>query len=152
MTPTSATGERAGFTLIEVMVVVAILGIAASAIVLTIPGLDDNVGRQAQRLAARLAHAREEAVIGGRPIEALLTPSGYRFEAVSGGERTVMSEALREVKWPLGTKASDEMKGRIVFDPTGAAQGGRIVIVRDGQTAEVTVDAAGKVTVHAPQG
>ena len=51
MTPTSPTGadrlRRAGFTLVEVMVVTALIGLAAGAVVMTLPDPRPPVGQQA---------------------------------------------------------------------------------------------------------
>src|SRR3546814_15820916 len=74
-----ARPPRNGFTLVELMVVLAILALAAAAVVLTIPGEERHVRSEADRLAARLAAARDIAVIEGRSVAVDLAPSGYGF-------------------------------------------------------------------------
>src|SRR3546814_13204921 len=75
--PTVKRPRPNGFTLVELMVVLAILALAAAAVVLTIPGEEQHVRSEADRLAARLAAARDIAVIEGRSVAADLAPSGY---------------------------------------------------------------------------
>ena len=53
--------NRAGFTLVELLMVVAIIGLAAGAVVLSVPDPRPSVAEDAERFAARLSRAREEA-------------------------------------------------------------------------------------------
>ena len=72
-----ARRDANGFTLVELMVVLAIMALAATAVVLTIPGDERSVRSEADRLAARAARARDIAVIGRRHVAGSLGPSGY---------------------------------------------------------------------------
>ena len=60
-------GKARGFTLVELMVVLTILALAATAVVLTIPGEERSVRSEADRLAARLAAARDVVRLLWRP-------------------------------------------------------------------------------------
>jgi len=55
-----------GFTLVELMVVIAIIGVAAGAVMLSMPDPRPTLAVEAERFAARLTLAREEAVGRGR--------------------------------------------------------------------------------------
>lgn len=72
--------RRAGFTLIEVLVALVILATLAGVLVVSLPGFDDRrATRQAERLAALLALACEQAELSGREIGIHLARTGYGF-------------------------------------------------------------------------
>jgi len=77
----SATGKTEGFTLIEVLVVVAIAGLVASLVVLNLgpwrsPSRPDA---QLERLAALIDYQCEQALFQSRPRGIRLTLEGYDF-------------------------------------------------------------------------
>ena len=97
MTRTSATGvPDAGFTLIELMVVLLIVGIALSVVTLSFrPPSQQSLGREAERLAAVLNLARDEARLTGQPVLLKLDRQGWRFfEAGSEGWVAVPDDQL----------------------------------------------------------
>ena len=111
--PTSPTGttdghprlrarcER-GFSLIEILVVVVIVGVTAAVVALSVRGSGEReVENAAQRARALVRLACERAIIGGRDIG---------FSAVSDGLRFGYFEIDG---WrPLGEEGSDELRAR----------------------------------------
>ncbi len=84
--PMRAPARRAGsagFTLIEVMVVLVIMGVMATSLSI---GLDSLRGRDAdqalKRLRLVLEATADRAVVRGRPIALELLSDGYRFSAL----------------------------------------------------------------------
>jgi general secretion pathway protein H len=95
--PTSATGTStskrhtagrrgphctgAGFTLIEVLVVVAIIGLMVAGFVLSLSltGRDPDLERESDRLYALLNYAREQAELQTREYGVLFQEDGYEF-------------------------------------------------------------------------
>jgi general secretion pathway protein H len=126
-----------GFTLIELMVVIAILGLMSAAVIFNIPDSRGSLVDEAERFAARVVALRDEAVITSRETRVRITPTGYNFERRRRGEWAAIEEKpLRPANWDEGTKAS---VGEIVFDTTGLAnEAQRILISRD--DARVAVD------------
>lgn len=81
MRPIAPPGGGRGFTLLEMLVVVFIIGIIVSLATLSVGGraADDRLEREARRLDALLQTAAEEAVLFGVDLGLELTPGGYRF-------------------------------------------------------------------------
>lgn len=142
-------GER-GFTLVELMVVLAIMALAATAVVLTIPGEERTVRSEADRLAARLAAARDVAVIEGRSVSVSFAPSGYGFERrIAGVWQPLPGRAFDRRDWPAGVRfvAGDgQAVTHVLFDRIGTSPTPQSVILTGGDAREVVrVTATGEV-------
>ena len=93
--PTSGTGtlrasrpRSQGFTLLEILVVVAIIGVMAALALLSIGSrsLDDRLAVEARRLQEVLALAADEAVLQGVELGFIQTPDGYDFLMLKDGQ------------------------------------------------------------------
>ncbi len=154
MTPTSETGRsdrrirRAGFTLVELLMTVAIIGLAAGAVVLSVPDPRPSVAADAERFAARLSRAREEAVLTNRPVAVETTAAGYGFSAFDGADWSPLTDGpFGPESWSEGVTVSPADPVRVVFDPTGVAEPATLTLGLDGRTARVEIDGAGEVTL-----
>ncbi len=138
-----------GFTLVELLVVLVIIGLVSAAVVMGMPDPRGELRAEALRLAARAEAARERAMMDNRPVALVLTEGGYGFEWRTGGEWKALGERpFIEQSWSEGTRASlDGGESRIVFDSTGFAEPARLRLVRGGEEAQVEVTDGGRVHV-----
>ena len=140
-----------GFTLVELMVALAVIGLAGAAVALTLPSTDDALVKETQTFAARLAHARDEAILGMRTVEVAVTARGYGFSRRRfDGWQPLDGRAFAAVDWAPGTQPQlprRDARMSFRFDPTGAAEPGSLVLLREGRRMQVTVDGGGEVTV-----
>lgn len=119
--------DRSGMTLIEMLIVLAIIGISAGLVVLAVGGgRGDAAARtEANRFADRLRLAADEALIAGHPLTLTMNATGYAFEAggASAGEWAERHELARGVR--LSARQAE-----LLIDPDGAAAPA-IMTVRD---------------------
>ncbi|WP_240047406.1 GspH/FimT family pseudopilin [Sphingomonas panacisoli] len=140
-----------GFTLIELMIVIAIVALATAAVVLVIPDPRGRIRDDAERFASRTRAAHDAAIVTARPVSVWVTPGGYGFDERAGGRWVALSDKLRVVQWTNGIQAVSSGTGgrdRVVFDPTGMADRPLAVeLRRDGQSMRVFVGINGAVRV-----
>ncbi|MCA3254012.1 MAG: prepilin-type N-terminal cleavage/methylation domain-containing protein, partial [Alphaproteobacteria bacterium] len=92
-----------GFTLVELLVVVLLIGLAAGTAVLALPDARDRVGDEAESLAARLVAARDLAIVSGRDTAVRIDGLGYRFEERGlDGWRPAKARPLQPREWRGG--------------------------------------------------
>lgn len=133
------------------MVVLAIMALAATAVVLTLPGEERGVRSEADRLAARLAAARDIAVIEGRSVAVNFAPSGYGFERRTDGNWAPLpGRPFEQRSWPAGVRfvAGDgQGAARILFDRVGTSPTPQAVVLAGGDAREIVrVSAMGEVS------
>ena len=147
--PERPRGE-AGFTLVELMIVLAVMGLLAGVAVWRWPSGGDDARAEAQILATRLAAARDQAIIEGRPIAIVVEPAGYRFEQRRGWQWQPLQDAsLRERRLRSGVQAEGGARGiRIRFDSTGLPAAAATLRLRSGgHASQVELLADGEVRV-----
>lgn len=141
---------RNGFSLVEMLVVLLVMGLLATVAVLTIPGGERKLRSEAERFAARTVAARDEAIVGARPIALVVSEGGYYFERRSDGQwQPLPGRGFDLTPWNDGTIASSGRQ-RVVFDSLGLASSDASVrLTRDSSALVIHVRRDGKVTLDA---
>ena len=147
--PARGIGKPGGFSLIELLVVLAVMGFALVLIVGYKAPWSSALGLEgtAAELASGLRLARSQAIAGNQPVAFSLDLAGHRFRV--GGEAprglpVKLSIALLTV---TGEKRN-ATTGDIRFNPDGSSSGGRITLADGSRRIAVGVDwLTGRVTV-----
>jgi general secretion pathway protein H len=106
-----------GFTLVEILVVVVIIGVLALAVVLSVgSGSERRLAREAERVQALIGYACNRAELTGREIGILLDPAGYGFAQLDldGWQALPASGELRRRAWPGSLRIELRREGRLV--------------------------------------
>ena len=146
----SPTGDRrSGFSLIELVVVLAVMGFALVLIVgYKAPWSSAlNLRATAAELAAGLRLARSEAIADNRPVVLAVDFANHRYRIGNAPVREMppkLSIALLTIDGERRTATT----GDIRFNPDGSSTGGRIVLADGASRVAVGVDwLTGRVTV-----
>jgi len=149
----------AGFSLVEILVAVSIIGVLSAAIVLALQPGQDPVEDEAQRLTARLVYASQEAIASGQPVGLQVENfgEGYSFQryvdgrwrplrdnpalsrhALEGSVRLEIVEAM--FRPDPDSDASAPQIPAFWFDPAGLTDPFTLRLEDAGQILELTWD------------
>jgi general secretion pathway protein H len=161
MMPTSETGaSNSGFTLLEMMVVLVILGITLSLVTLSFrsPGTRPLL-EQAQQLVLALNAARAESELQGRPIQFVLDPKGWHFYGrTAAGTTELASQVLPSGQfnpvlqslqpWPVVANQGSEVSSLSLWIEPSYFQWAGLVLQSKDQRVWLKPDGLGGVTAE----
>lgn len=140
-----------GFTLLELMVVLVIIGICTAGIGLGLGSLLDparQLRQEAERLAQRLQVARDEARIDGRPLRWQSDDKGYRFSRREGGRWVTVErdDLLRPQQWQAAGIAVVPASA-IELSPEWIGTAWELGLSLEGRTLRLRDDGSGQLQV-----
>jgi general secretion pathway protein H len=144
---------QAGFTLIEMIVVIAIMGLTLALIGLKLQPVSPATHARAvaQEISGALRAARSQALMSNRSVDFTLdlSPPSYRL---SGQVPKLLPGDINLGLFTGRNLVNSSNQGSIRFDPDGGSSGGRVSINGGGQIWLVGIDwLSGRVSiVHNP--
>lgn len=141
--PSPPARGRRGFTLLEVIVVVALLGVVAGVTLPALAGSPEATARGTvvAGLLSLLEQTRRIALERGTRSQLHLDPATGSYVVTVGGGRTCASAAEGRLQVPSGTTIHGPDGGYVgVFGPTGIAVAESLAVTAGGQTDVILVD------------
>jgi general secretion pathway protein H len=146
--------ERAGMTLLELLIVLAIGALLAGRVALSLGGQDSRALRvEAERLAALVKAAQEAAILEGRGVSLSVAETGYEFRMRQRGgtfSPIAADDVLRPRRFPAGIRAARldilDGGGLVLFAPTGEPRFFRVTLVSGKQSC--VLDSGAEVEVR----
>lgn len=150
--------QRAGFTLLEIMVVLVIIGIVLTlAVVRLDPPADRVLQQEAERLALLFEAARDEAIARSEPLAWSHFRGRHQFwirrdadwQPLSGVDVLVPRElpagvGFGSIKVNLQLQGED---GKLVFQPSGVNELFQLQLQGEGGVFELSSDVLGRISV-----
>lgn len=149
MRPRATHAPAAGFTLVEMLVVIAILGLALAVIGIGVKPVSPatHARAAAQEISGALRSARSSALMSNRSVWVLFDLASPAYQWGTQARQTLPSDVGLALFTSRDHVVSGSL-GRIRFDPDGGSSGGRITISGGGNFWHVGVDwLSGRVSI-----
>lgn len=143
------TAAESGFTLVEVLVVLAVIGLALGVVAMRGPQRSPALDLRAAAgtVAETLRLARSRAVAGNRTVGVAFDVGGPALQMDGAPPHILPPGIAMAVTATLGNTAGDRLAA-IRFAPDGSSSGGRVVLQGGGRRTQVGVEwLTGRVSV-----
>ena len=153
--PSDIRGPARGFTLVEVIVVLAIMGLVLAMVAAHGPlGLGTLGSRAAaNELAAGFREARARAVTGNRPVAVEIDLAGKSWR-IGQDRPTLLPRGLDIAVLTVAGQTAGRERAQIRFLPDGSSTGGRVELIEGPRHLRIGIDwlngrvSVGTVTVR----
>jgi general secretion pathway protein H len=132
----------AGFTLLELIVALAVLALAAAVVTPAVGRGADSLKARAEvaGFAATLRHARERAITSQRSYRVAIDPEAHKV-VIEGLQASEDDKEVRETRTLSSRLVLEATRGtEVTFDARGMATGGHFKVTAGGIVYHVTVD------------
>jgi prepilin-type N-terminal cleavage/methylation domain-containing protein len=146
----AALTDRRGFTLLELIVTLAVLALAVGVAVPTIARSTEAIRVRADvaGFSALLRHARERAIVSRQSQAVVVDPTRRRIDVLAGGPEGEVRES-RVLPERLTVEAEPPPALVVRFEPQGGSSGGDFRLSAGGVVYRVRVDPlTGRVRSH----
>lgn len=137
-----------GFTLLELLVTIAIIGLGTAVVALSLRGGESRrLQEEGARLGALFRIAQDEARISGRALVWEADLEGYRFRPLvrEPGAREWRDELLRARSWPFAVSRVDG--ARVVFGREPMLEPATVRIATAERELRLALDALGNLSL-----
>ena len=100
----SRPAREAGFTLIETLSVLVIIGLMSAVVVLAIPAPRSALETQSENLARQLNALTQDGIIAGQTVGLGLSPEGYSLYQYDREDWVLVHESAWEERYRLGLR------------------------------------------------
>jgi general secretion pathway protein H len=138
--------HEAGFSLIEMMVVLAIVSLATGLVIISAPGPSNQLAQETDRLIRSLLAARDLALIENRTVTVEISETGYATRVAS---RVGLAREIETTSWnERTTVAADDgrLPAIVTFDPMGLAEPASFTLFSGGAKDGIVIDPSGRMT------
>lgn len=131
--PTKSVRAQSGFTLLELIIVLFIVGLASSVVLFSAGRLRDRTvfNEEARKIYQTMKRARELSLLGRRELTFRLDEHSGRYWVEGGDGKTFAEHTLRQGYVLAGTE--------VTFFPKGNSSGG-LVKINDGKGREYAIE------------
>ncbi len=130
-----------GFTLLELLVVIVIIGIILTFATLSIHQSDakSQMTEAAQRLAAVLTLASQEAILQGQEMGVYFEQTGYRFYRLESDAWQIQEDIMRPYVFQSCIEAQLEVEGESVVLESTVKKIPQVVLFSSGEMTPFTI-------------
>ena len=141
----SSRRRQAGFTLLEIMVTMVLIGIIASFAVLSLPGKSptERLAEESRRLITVLEVTQQDALLRGEQRGVYFTETGYNLMSFSSGKSGRSAAGgftlERAYQLPAGLRLQLWVEGRLVDFKRATADLPQVLLLSSGEMTAFTV-------------